>query len=141
MSESTSSPTPPSKDEYAKARAHLVNVYNVSSSQSSCLSILHHEVKDVRDLRGHFFRCLGFKKGAEVLNKKDHPLWNQAEKLDIEDTEFNTRVLSLEGQDLNQGKGVDERFDIRYITALTLQAELKRIEIIRKRSQPSEVWY
>lgn len=112
------------EDQYARARTYLDTTLNINKSQTACLSSLPHELRDARDLRCHFFGCLGIKKRVDVLKDARHPIWAQAEKLQNEDTELHVEVPKSEGQVPNQG-------DMRYITALNLQAELKRIKVLR----------
>lgn len=120
-----------SKIEYAEARSYLDRISNINNSQTACLSILPHDLKDARDLRCHFFGCLGIKKRVDVLKKPDHPIWSQAEKLESQDTELHARLPKSEAQVPNQEKDDRKQLDMRYITALTLQADLKRITVLR----------
>lgn len=120
------------QDEYAKARAYLDQFFNSSRSQTSCLSVLPHDLRDARDLRCHFFGCLGIKKRVEVLNNADHPIWERAERLENEDTELHVRNPKSKSPGLNQMDDDGDQLDMRYITALNLQAELKRIKVLRK---------
>lgn len=131
MSTSTSTMATSSKDEYAEARTYLDTISNTNNSQTACLSILPHDLKDSRDLRCHFFGCLGIKKRVDVLKKPDHPIWAQAERLESQDTELHARLPTSGTQVSNQGRDDRKQLDMRYITALTLQAELKRIAVLR----------
>lgn len=110
--------------QFARARTYLDTTLNINNSQTACLSSLPHELRDARDLRCHFFGCLGIKKRVDVLKDARHPIWAQAEQLQSEDTELHVQGPKSESQVPNQG-------DMRYITALNLQAELKRIKVLR----------
>lgn len=123
--------TPP-VDEYAAARTYLEHLFDTSNSQTSCLSVLPHDLKNVHDLQCHFFGCLDIKNRVKVLDDADHPIWEQAKRLENEDTELHPRVPCARSPDPSQRDDDDEQLDMRYITALNLQAELKRIAVLRR---------
>lgn len=132
MSTSASSlATEEDEDQYARARTYLDTTLNINNSQTACLSSLPHELRDASDLRCHFFGCLGIKKRVDVLKDAHDPIWAQAEKLENEDTELHARVPKSESQVPSQGEHDYKRIDMKYITALNLQAELKRIKVLR----------
>lgn len=111
------------EDDYTKARNYLQELFKSTDSHaSSCLSVVDHKLKDSRDLQCHFFGCLGIQKRAEVLDNADDPIWKEAKRLETENTKLNLGGDNDKMQD----------FDMRYITALNLQAELKRIGVLRR---------
>lgn len=118
------------EDTFTKARNYLNCLFQTSDPQASCLSVVSHDLHDSRDLRCHFFGCLGIDKRVEVLNDAKHPIWKQAERLEKENTD--PQVRGSKSPYPNQQDDDDERLDMRYITALNLQAELKRIAVLRR---------
>lgn len=125
---------PPEEDDpliYAAARESLEKLLSTSDLQSSCLSVEPHDLRDIRDLRCHFFGCLGINRRLQVLSNPKDPIWAQAEALEIKDTEPIQRnnsktppVGSIDPDEHPPG--------MRYVTALSLQAELKRISVLRR---------
>lgn len=101
-------------DEYTKAREYWNKLCSTSDSRTSCLSALDHSLKDARDLRSHFFGCLGYDDRVDVLDDLTHPIW--------------TEMMEMERLD----NSVPSVYDVRYISALNLQAELKRIAVLRR---------
>lgn len=116
---------------YAAARESLERLLSTNDLQSSCLSVEPHDLKDIRDLRCHFFGCLGINRRLQVLSDARDPIWAQAEALESKDTEpiqkNNSKtppVGSIDPDEYQPG--------MRYVTALSLQAELKRISVLRR---------
>lgn len=119
--------------EYADARKYLAKFFKARDPQaSSCLSVVPHDLKDARDLRAHFFGCLDSKKRFDLLEDAGDDIWKQAKKLENENTDPDLRG-TRKSPDLGQVDDDDEdEVDMRYITALNLQAELKRIAVLRR---------
>lgn len=124
---STSSGSTLLTDEYKAARVYLEKLFDTSNSQASCVSVLPHDLKNVHDLQAHFFGCLDIKKREAVLDDADHEVWKQATKLELEDTGLYSHCTKTPNPSQNNGPP-----DMRYITALNLQAELKRIQVLRR---------
>lgn len=115
---------------YATARESLEKLLSTNDLQSSCLSVEPHELRDIRDLRCHFFGCLGINRRLQVLSNPNDPIWAQAEALETKDTEPIQRNNSKTPP---VGSIPDEyQPGMRYVTALSLQAELKRISVLRR---------
>ncbi|KAL1861709.1 hypothetical protein Daus18300_008678 [Diaporthe australafricana] len=116
---------------YATARESLEKLLSTNDLQSSCLSVETHDLRDIRDLRCHFFGCLGIGKRLKVLANEEHAIWKQAEELEKKDTEpvqrNNSKTPTIGSTDLDEKPP-----SMRYVTALSLQAELKRISVLRK---------
>lgn len=126
-------PSPEEDDPavYANARESLDKLLSTNDLHSSCLSVEPHELRDIRDLRCHFFGCLGINRRLQVLSNPKDPLWTQAEALETKDTEPIQRNNSktppvgfIDPDEYQPG--------MRYVTALSLQAELKRISVLRR---------
>lgn len=125
---------PPEEDDtavYATARESLEKLLSANDLQSSCLSVEPHDLREIRDLRSHFFGCLGINRRLQVLSDARDPIWAQAEALETKDTEpiqkNNSKtppVGSVDPDEYQPG--------MRYVTALSLQAELKRISVLRR---------
>lgn len=116
---------------YATARESLEKLLSTNDLQSSCLSVEPHDLRDIRDLRCHFFGCLGINRRLQVLSNPKDPIWAQAEALETKDTEPIQRNNSktppvgfIDPDEYQPG--------MRYVTALSLQAELKRISVLRR---------
>lgn len=116
---------------YETARESLEKLLSTDVLQSSCLSVEHHDLRDIRDLRCHFFGCLGIKRRLQVLRNDKDPIWDQAEALQTKDTEpvqrNNSKTPPVGSIDPDE-----DQPGMRYVTALSLQAELKRISVLRK---------
>lgn len=116
---------------YATARESLVRLLSANDLQSSCLSVEPHDLRDIRDLRCHFFGCLGINRRLQVLANAADPIWAQAEALEIKDTEpvqkNNSKTPPIGSIDPDEYQP-----SMRYVTALSLQAELKRISVLRR---------
>jgi hypothetical protein len=116
---------------YAAARESLEKLLSTSGSQSSCLSVEPHELRDIRDLRSHFFGCLGIDRRVQVLADARDPIWAKAEALESKDTEpiqkNNSKTPPVGFIDPDEYQP-----GMRYVTALSLQAELKRISVLRR---------
>ncbi|KAK2610531.1 hypothetical protein N8I77_003954 [Diaporthe amygdali] len=116
---------------YATARESLVKLLSANDLQSSCLSVEPHDLRDIRDLRCHFFGCLGINRRLQVLANAADPIWAQAEALEIKDTEpvqkNNSKTPPIGSIDPDEYQP-----SMRYVTALSLQAELKRISVLRR---------
>lgn len=121
-----------SVDNYTTARKYLDDLFKTSDPHASCLSVVSHDLKDVRDLRCHFFGCLGIDKRVEVLHNADHPIWTQAEELENENTDPQFRKPKNPSRRRFEEDNDDVPYDMRYITALNLQADLKRIAVLRR---------
>lgn len=121
-----------SEDKYTTARKYLDDLFKTSDPQDSCLSVVPHDLKDARDLRCHFFGCLGIDKRVEVLDDADHPIWKQAEKLENENTDPHIKGSKSPLLRQSQDDSDDHPYDMRYLTALNLQAALKRIAVLRR---------
>lgn len=124
----------PAEDDpavYATARDSMEKLLSTNSLQSSCLSVEPHDLQDIRDLRCHFFGCLGINRRLQVLSNDKDPIWEKAEELEKKDTEpvqknnSKSPPLGFIDPDENQP-------GMRYVTALSLQAELKRISVLRR---------
>lgn len=123
---------PPEGDaSYMAAREYLEDLFTREDPQTSCLSVEPHDPKDVGDILSHFFGCLSIKKRLQVLGDKEHPIWEQAYKLENEDTELD-RKNDARRPDLRYQDKKRKPPSMRYITALNLQAELKRIAVLRR---------
>ncbi|ROW18177.1 hypothetical protein VPNG_00044 [Cytospora leucostoma] len=123
---------PPEGDaSYVDARDYLDGLRTRPFPQTRCLSVQPHDLKTVGDLRRHFFGCLGIDRRIQVLENEDDPIWKQADKLEREDTELH-RPLDAKRRAPQQRDEGDKRPGMRYITALNLQAELKRIAVLRR---------
>lgn len=134
MADSTPSTTSGStrpQDEYEAAKSYLEHLLEPSKSKVSCVSVLPHDLKNVHDLQAHFFGCLDIKKRVEVLNDANHEIWEQAKKLEFEDTRLYASSTKTTDPDCSYDNG-DDQLGMRYITALNLQAELKRIQVLRR---------
>lgn len=131
--ESSSEATLPLGDDasYVNARRYLDDIFAQKDPQTTCLSVEPHDLKDVRNLRSHFFGCLGIKRRVHVLEDEKDPIWEQAEKLEKENTEPH-RKHDAKSPDLRHRDGYEKPPSMRYITALNLQAELKRIAVLRR---------
>lgn len=88
------------QDEYAAARNYLDQLFDNSKSEASCVSVDRHDLKHVSDLQAHFFGCLNIKKRVEVLDNADHPIWEQAKKLELEDTKLHVQSPSTVSPDI-----------------------------------------
>lgn len=123
------------QDDYSSAREYLEELFHASNPQASCLSVAPHSLKDVRDLRCHFFGCLGYDERIEVLDDESHSFWSELREMETldngntEETKSETRNSQPEPV---HGKGGPQDFSVRYISALSLQAELKRITVLRR---------
>ncbi|KAL2283012.1 hypothetical protein FJTKL_10332 [Diaporthe vaccinii] len=125
---------PPEEDDpaiYATARESLQKLLSTNDLQSSCLSVEPHDLRDIRDLRCHFFGCLGINRRLQVLSNPRDPIWAQAEALETKDTEpiqkNNSKTPPVGFVDPDEYQP-----GMRYVTALSLQAELKRISVLRR---------
>lgn len=125
---------PPEEDDpavYATARESLEKLLSTNDLQSSCLSVEPHDLRDIRDLRCHFFGCLGINRRLQVLSNPKDPIWTQAEALETKDTEpiqkNNSKTPPVGFVDPDEYQP-----GMRYVTALSLQAELKRISVLRR---------
>lgn len=116
---------------YAAARESLEKLLSTNDLQSSCLSVEPHDLKDIRDLRCHFFGCLGINRRLQVLGNARDPIWADAEALESRDTEpvqkNNSKTPPVGSKDPDEYQP-----GMRYVTALSLQAELKRISVLRR---------
>lgn len=117
-------PTVP--DEYDRAREYLDELFSTSDPQASCLSVVPHNLKDARDLRCHFFGCLGYNKRVKVLKDVSHPIWEELWELEALDNGSDANLNAETG-----AYAPTVRYT-RYISALNLQAELKRIAVLRR---------
>lgn len=119
---------------YVAAREYLNKLFTREDPQTTCLSVEPHDLKDVRNLRAHFFGCLGIDRRVQVLDDANHPIWQQADKLEKENTELYRKNDSNISDPRPQGdeKPPEKPPGMRYITALNLQAELKRIKVLRR---------
>lgn len=111
-------------DDCEQARQYLDSLFRTSDPQASCLSIVPHSLRDTRDLRSHFFGCLGYEKRVNVLDDESHPIWEEMKELEALDSGTSEPNIST-------GAGPSAP-SIRYISALNLQAELKRIAVLRR---------
>ncbi|PSR79122.1 hypothetical protein BD289DRAFT_105629 [Coniella lustricola] len=102
-------------------------IRNTNNRQVSCLCILPHDLEDMRDLRCHFFGCLQFKQRIEVFDNSEDKLWKQAERLERE----HARATLGQAAEIPSMGQMEPRTAIMYTTALSLQAELKRIAVLR----------
>lgn len=125
---------PPEEDDtvvYATARESLEKLLSANDLQSSCLSVEPHDLREIRDLRSHFFGCLGINRRLQVLSDARDPIWAQAEALETKDTEpiqkNNSKTPPVGFIDPDEYQP-----GMRYVTALSLQAELKRISVLRR---------
>lgn len=127
-------PSPTQEDHpavYTAARESLEKLLSTNDLQSSCLSVEPHDLKDIRDLRCHFFGCLGINRRLQVLGNARDPIWAEAEALEGKDTEpiqkNNSKTPPVGSKDPDEYQP-----GMRYVTALSLQAELKRISVLRR---------
>lgn len=109
------------ENDYQQAREYLRGLSITANSQASCLSAVPHSLEDARDLRCHFFGCLGYEKRVKVLNDPSHPIWNEMCEMERSDA-----TASIETETAPSASSA------RYISALNLQAELKRIAVLRR---------
>lgn len=112
-----------SEDDYTQAREYLRGIFENANYQT-CLSVLSHNLQDVRDLRCHFFGCLGDEERVQVLNDKDHQIWKDISEMERSDV--GGTAASVETETSLSASSA------RYISALNLQAKLKRIAVLRR---------
>lgn len=112
------------ENDYEQAREYLRGLSKTTNSQASCLSAVPHSLKDTRDLRCHFFGCLGDDKRVQVLDDPSHPIWNEVSEMERSDA--GGTAASIETETAPSASSA------RYISALNLQAELKRIAVLRR---------
>ncbi len=81
----------------------------------TCLSSDQHEIRDVRDFLCHFMGCIPIEDRLSFLDRDD--VWKHAAN----------------------GEGLEAQLKLRYTTAMSLEAELKRIDILRHTPELSDL--
>lgn len=111
-------------NDYLNARRYLDGLFSTSDPAAACLSIVPHSLKDAQDLRSHVFGCLGYDERVRALDNLDHAVWHDMERLDSGST-YPSPVAEPD-------RLTDRLRYTRYLAALSLQAELKRIDVLRE---------
>jgi hypothetical protein len=92
--------------------------------RDSCLAPKQHGIDFLEDIQCHFFGCVPISERVRLMNSDD--FWTEAAEIDRKEYPPIPWIKTQSGSDK------DRREFIRYIAALGLQAERRRIEVIRK---------